>query len=107
MAGVCTVNAVDASILNNWFNAAALSPALPTAWAIGLDTGTASASGLQFEVSSGNSYAELSLTRNTTNWPTISGTTSTITNSTTVFNFATATGPGQETQGQTPRSMAK
>jgi len=85
-----TITAASQNILNNWFSAAALSPALPTNWFIALDTGTPTAAGLAFEVSSGNSYAELSITRNTTNFPTISS--GNTMNNNVTFAFATSTG---------------
>lgn len=89
--GTCTVNSVAAGFLNLWFCATAMSPAFPTSWFLALDTGTASANGLQFEVSSGNAYARLSETRNTTQFTSLSGTANAMNNAVT-FSFATATG---------------
>jgi hypothetical protein len=87
-SGTCTT--VAQGFLNTWFNGATMSPAFPSAWSIALDTGVPTAAGLQFEVSSGNGYAELSITRNTTNFPTISSG-NTMNNGVT-FAFATSTG---------------
>jgi hypothetical protein len=88
MAWTGTVTYEAEKDLNLWFNAASYTPA--TSLDLALDTGNVGVSGLQFEVSSGNGYAELAVTANTTNFPTISSGV-TITNNTTIA-FATATG---------------
>ena len=67
-----------------------MTPAIPTNWFIAVDTGVPTAAGLAFEVSSSNGYAELSVTRNTTNFPTISSG-NTMNNGVTLA-FATSTG---------------
>lgn len=84
--GTCTYLA--AKDLNLWFNGASFT--FPGTIYLAADTGTSGASGLAFEVSSGNGYARLSVTCNTTNFPTISSTN--VMNNGVTFSFATATG---------------
>ena len=88
MAATGTCTYLAAKDLNLWFNGAAFT--FPGTIFLVVDTGTAGASGAQFEVSSGNSYTRLSVTCNTTNFPTISATN--VMNNGVTFSFATATG---------------
>ena len=92
-SGTCTLsgNNVAAGFLNVWFTAASMSPAFPANWYIALDCGIPTTNGTQYEVSSGNSYARLSETRNTTQFSSVTGTNNTMNNALT-FAFATSTG---------------
>ena len=89
MAATGTSTYLAAKYLNLWFNAASYS-AVGTIY-LAQDTGTIGAGGLQFEVSSGNSYARLSVTCNTTNFPTITSTN--VMNNGVTLSMATASGP--------------
>jgi hypothetical protein len=84
--GTCTYLATK--LLNSWWNATAFVWVTPTFLA--LDTGTSTAAGAQFEVTSGNAYARLSVTLNSTNFPVVSATSTIINN--VAFTFVTATG---------------
>lgn len=88
MAATGTCTYLAAKELNLWFNATAFT--FPATMYLALDTGTAGAAGAQFEVTSGNAYARLSVANNATNFPVISATNVIINN--VAFTFATATG---------------
>lgn len=90
MAATGTCTFLAANELNLWFNGASYT--FPGTFFLAVDTGTAGAAGLQFEVSSGNAYAELSVTASTTIFPTISATNVMVNGSSGTLSFATASG---------------
>lgn len=90
MAATGTCTYLAAKELNLWFNAAAYT--FPGTFFLAIDTGNVGAAGLQFEVSSSNGYAELSVVANTTNFPTITATNVMVNGASGTLSFATATG---------------
>lgn len=88
MAATGTCTYLAAKELNLWFNGAGYS--FPGTGYIEQDTGTSTGAGAAFPVTSGNGYARLATTFNTTNYPTISATN--VMASSGTFSYATATG---------------
>lgn len=90
MAATGTCTYLAAKELNLWFSGTAYS--FPGTFFLAVDTGTAGAAGLQFEVSSGNGYAELSVVASTTLFPNITATNVMVNGASGTLSFATATG---------------
>lgn len=90
MAATGTCTYLAAKELNLWFNGATFT--FPGTFFLAVDTGTSGASGVAFEVSSSNGYAELSVTASTTIFPTITGTNVITNGASGTLQFGTATG---------------
>lgn len=78
------------AVLDQLFGSTALTP--PTDYYIGLSTTTPTDTGTNFTEPSGNAYARVQKTNNTTNWPAASAADPTVKSNGNAITFATATG---------------